>query len=332
MTIRDLTLHNGRADKSVGAALLLDGADVTLERVHIRDSYAILGGAAFVNFGTLRITKCALTTNMADGGGAIYNMGTVVMKGSTVSGNSGGNGGGIYNGGTLEVSDSTFTNNWSDVGGGIYDGGTMTIRSSIVAGNSAPMFEQADIYPNSFYGSLGANVIGIADGVIYGPGDQVGTFEEPLDAKLGPLGNNGGTTPTHALMSGSPAIDRGNSAETTDQRGLPRVVDHPGYINAANGEDAGAFEVQAPSAAPVRVSGRVTDARGRSVTGATVTFTSADGGVRVARANSFGYYSIPDLRPGESYAVTVKDRSGQTWGTRMLTPTGDVDGLDFTAR
>ena len=56
---------------------------------------------------------------------------------------------------------------------------------------------------------------------------------------LAPLGNYGGPTQTMALLPGSPAIDAGNNAlipagVTTDQRGLPRIVD--GTV------DIGAFE------------------------------------------------------------------------------------------
>ena len=42
-------------------------------------------------------------------------------------------------------------------------------------------------------------------------GDQVGTTAAPIDAKLGPLADNGGPTATHALLPGSPAIDSGES-------------------------------------------------------------------------------------------------------------------------
>jgi cysteine-rich repeat protein len=51
------------------------------------------------------------------------------------------------------------------------------------------------------------------------------------DASLGPLADNGGQTPTHALLAGSPAIDAGNPAApgggpgtcpTTDQRQIGR--------------------------------------------------------------------------------------------------------------
>jgi hypothetical protein len=58
---------------------------------------------------------------------------------------------------------------------------------------------------------------------------------------LAPLGNYGGPTQTMALLPGSPALDAGSNALlptglTTDQRGLPRIVN--GTV------DIGAFESQ----------------------------------------------------------------------------------------
>ena len=54
---------------------------------------------------------------------------------------------------------------------------------------------------------------------------------------------------THALISGSPAIDKGKSfGSTTDQRstGFPRLYDDPAIANAAGGDgtDIGAYESQ----------------------------------------------------------------------------------------
>ena len=65
---------------------------------------------------------------------------------------------------------------------------------------------------------------------------------------LGPLQNNGGPTLTHALLSGSTAIEGGNSSgSNTDQRGFARPVDIPAITNATGGDgsDIGAYEVQA---------------------------------------------------------------------------------------
>jgi hypothetical protein len=54
----------------------------------------------------------------------------------------------------------------------------------------------------------------------YADTDLVGTAANPIDAKLGPLQDNGGLTPTMALLPGSPG--------EWDQRG-------PGYPRLVNG-------------------------------------------------------------------------------------------------
>jgi hypothetical protein len=69
-----------------------------------------------------------------------------------------------------------------------------------------------------------------------------------MDAKIGPLANSGGSTPTIALLPGSAAIDRANTsaAPFTDQRGFPRP--------AGAAADIGAFEYG--SVPPVLTIGR----------------------------------------------------------------------------
>ena len=66
---------------------------------------------------------------------------------------------------------------------------------------------------------------------------------------LGPLQANGGLTQTHALMPGSPAIDRGDPAilpgTSTDQRGFERVVDGDAIPGAR--ADMGSYEFGALS-------------------------------------------------------------------------------------
>ncbi len=69
------------------------------------------------------------------------------------------------------------------------------------------------------------------------------------DPLLRPLGNYGGPTKTFALPKTSPAIDAGMAfGSSTDQRGLPRMVDYPGVPTPAGGDDSdiGAFELQLP--------------------------------------------------------------------------------------
>ena len=69
------------------------------------------------------------------------------------------------------------------------------------------------------------------------------------DARLAPLGDNGGPTRTHALLAGSPAIDGGDPS-----RCLPRdqrLIDRPGGAC-----DIGAFEGNFPRRAEAAISRR----------------------------------------------------------------------------
>jgi hypothetical protein len=116
-------------------------------------------GGAIWNGGTLTISACNLSNNLAINGnlglgGAIYNAGTLTVSNSTLDNNSVyletwdylyvGDGGAIYNAGTLTVSNSTLDGNTATVrgggdGGGIYNasGATAIITGSSLSGNSA---------------------------------------------------------------------------------------------------------------------------------------------------------------------------------------------------
>jgi|CXWL01.1.fsa_nt_gi hypothetical protein len=81
-------------------------------------------------------------------------------------------------------------------------------------------------------------------GLLDGPGDIRNT--NPL---LGPLRNNGGPTRTHALLSGSPAIDRGDPGFNPNIFTPPMLYDQrgPGFLRVVNGRlDIGAFEARRP--------------------------------------------------------------------------------------
>ena len=130
------------------------------------------------------------------------------------------------------------------------------MKNSIIAGNTSSQEEDNDCYgrftlPGRIYTSLGRNLVGAGTGCPSdGPGDILVDPDEVSNQILGPLQDNGGPTETHALLTGSPAIDAGEAVcadvdgnpLTTDQRGALRPVD--GNDDGVAACDIGAFELQ----------------------------------------------------------------------------------------
>jgi hypothetical protein len=173
----------------------------------------------------------------ASGGGARggYYAGVDIYN-STVTGNSA-VGKGAYGGafaGAVEVYESTVTNNTAPAGGafggGSYDfGGEVILSNTIVAGNVATDPGASTDCEQGDFKSRGGNLI-------EQPGDceLLPTDVGGVDPMLGPLRDNGGPTPTQALLEGSPAIGLAvkKFATDNDQRGKSRGKD----------PDSGAYE------------------------------------------------------------------------------------------
>ncbi len=241
-TIAGLTITGGMVANNDGGGIQNAGT-LTLTNCTVTNSAAtgtVLNeptGGGIYNNGTLEATNCTIANNSAvfDGGG-IDNDGTATLVNCTITGNqTSGDGGGIQNEGVLSATNCTIANNLASVfGGGISVGvnsTSTTPANTIVAGNSAP--SGPDI--SGTVSSRGYNLIGNASG----SGGFVSTDLTNVNPVLGILQNNGGPTPTVALLPGSPAIAAGSvtlipAGITTDQRGLPRTV---------NGKvDIGAFQ------------------------------------------------------------------------------------------
>jgi CSLREA domain-containing protein len=222
------------------------------------------GGAIYNSpSGTLTVNNCTFANNLAAGGngannpdfgggnggagqgGAISSLGTMTLTACTLSGNTG-------TGGNAGTGNATVNNGQPGKGsGGITSTGNSTVRNSISAGNIGNHGGGTDA--DGTFTSSGYNLIGIGAGStgFTAASDQVGTTASPLNAKLGALANNGGPTQTMALLTGSPAIDKGSSTSlNTDQRGsgFVRPSEDQTIANAIGGDgsDIGAFEVQVP--------------------------------------------------------------------------------------
>jgi len=221
------TILNSTVRDSSDWGIRNDGGDVMLQNDIVSNNAD--DGIINDNQGsTLTVLASTIADNAAEG---IYTNGiSATIVNSTISGNSDG----IY---AMQapalITNSTISGNH---GYGIASpGGGVTLSNSIVAGNLQDVSWQ--------FTSLGHNLIGVGDsGSGYVSSDLVGTTAKPLDAKLGSLQNNGGPTPTMALLTGSPALDAGSDANAppTDQRGVPRPQ--------GTHVDIGAYELEVPIA------------------------------------------------------------------------------------
>ncbi len=243
---------------SSGASLTITGSTIS-GNTSSRLGAGILvssNGATTTNITGSTISNNILNTTQGfDGGGGLFLGGTdtATITNSTISGNTVtttsniGNGGGIYADGTLTLTSSTVAGNTAAFdGGGLYrpttSGNPVNLRNSIFANNTAGG-TAPDIF--GLVNSNGFNLIKTTTGAtITG---TTATNITGVDPMLGVLAHNGGSTMTHALLTGSPAIDKGESSgSATDQRGQTRPVDKPSIPNAAGGDgaDIGAFEDQ----------------------------------------------------------------------------------------
>ncbi|MCA1624222.1 MAG: FG-GAP-like repeat-containing protein [Acidobacteria bacterium] len=216
LTISGVTLTAGSGtsvrSKYGGGAIIASGGSLTLDSVHVKDNSTFSAKAE------------------ASGGGFCNHWGGIIMRSVTITNNSA-----------------------RDIGGIDHYADSFNFGNTIVAGNIATSGFSPEISYGGAYGitSAGGNLVGDSPGDSTNTGGTAITYQptdiRDADPMLGALQNNGGTTPTHALLVGSPAIDaglnalavdpfNGNATLAFDQRrtGFPR------QLGAA--VDIGAFE------------------------------------------------------------------------------------------
>jgi hypothetical protein len=262
VTISNVTIQGGQAsDLSLAGGGVYNISKLALIDCQIFSNTASLGGGIF-NAGTLWLTNTVVISNAAslgfNQGGGIYNASFLSLYNSAVISNTAQDaGGGIFGDGTGDdtlLKNVTISGNRAErAGGGIFGGAKTNLNYTTVYGNvslsGAGIYDLGhnDVIANSIVGgNTGGDCVGPWQSAGYNlaPSDcSLGaptdvTTDDPL---LGPLQDNGGSTLTHALAGGSPALDRipagasgCGSAVKFDQRGVARPH--------GNGCDIGAYE------------------------------------------------------------------------------------------
>lgn len=268
-TIEGLTVTGGNVGDSGGGIANGVRSTLAVQNNVISNNEASFFGAGITNGSdsTLTLTDSTVSDNAATGGSGagagIFNSGALNVVQSTVSGNTAvSNGGGILNTANAAITNSTISGNTASREGGIFtNSATSTgISNSTITANSSGvqtvLAGGAEVFSSVIAGNTGSDVDGDFDSEgwnLIGTGPATGEFTNigdqngVTDPGLGPLADNGGPTQTHAVRSGSPALDKGNGGSlTVDQRGEPRPVDFPSVANATGGDgsDVGSFELQ----------------------------------------------------------------------------------------
>ena len=257
-TFSDCAFVENAALGGGGGAMNAESGAVVIERCEFIDNTAQDDGGAINAATPIPMTDCLIQGNTAgqDGGGlngfnsAAYTLDRVTIAdntaardgggvrvfgnanafvNTTISANHAGNDAGalwIWSAATTTITNTTIhANSAGNTGGGLrIQSGPLVLSNSIVSGSTG-----VDIFGP--INDLGHNLVQDGSGLT-APTSRTG------DPMLAPLADNGGLTPTHHLIFGSPAIHAGDCAAgtvTTDQRGVARPQD-------AFGCDIGAYE------------------------------------------------------------------------------------------
>lgn len=233
MTLFDTTLDSNQAEGGGGLFDTGSHDSLIVGSTLSRNQAVGGGGISSRSLVTLTVADSTISGNQAqDTGGGIYTNGTVKLYFVTVADNS-------VTGETSETDTTGDTTAEASTGGGgagvnTFGSGSILLSNTLLANNLV-----GTTLANCGASGGASEIDLVDDGYNLDSGDSchlsAGGDLTGVDPRIGPLGNNGGPTETHALQSGSPAIDAGRSPGVTlsvmdtsfdparvDQRNLPR--------------------------------------------------------------------------------------------------------------
>lgn len=331
-SLSDLTIRNGNPGIDKAGGISNRSTTLTISDVMLTGNTADGNGGGLDAGGasTTTITNSTISDNSSTSnrGGGVFSQGTLSLTNVTVSGNAARFGGGLNCAASCTATNVTVTaNSASTDGDGIrtQDAGSISLKNSIVADNAAGQECSGTVV------SLGNNLSSDGTCSLTGPGDKPNT--SPL---LGPLQDNGGSTDTHELLAGSPAIDAGTNVgcPATDQRGVARPIDGDGDTVAVC--DIGAYEAPILNVAILSLMKNVTTLEDpfngttnpKAIPGATMLYTIrlTNFGSGPADADSV---VISDSIPANT-ALRVIDFDGSNAGPVAFVDGTPTSGLTYT--
>jgi hypothetical protein len=245
VTVRDLTLRDGRPSSGGGGNVYLAGGGLTLIGVRVTGGEASSGGGLRVTWGSLggalTLTRSLVDGNTATGtspgeggGGITLDAGTgpasLTVIDSTIANNTAVRGGGIFatnstpltlRGATIAYNQAVQTGN----AGGIQGNSSVTALGSIIAGNTgvgagAPFPTQSNCLPALPVTDQGGNVENTNQC------DLTAASRPNTDPQLAAALDETQQPPTLNIPETSPAVDFAtcDASRPTDQRGLPRSL------------------------------------------------------------------------------------------------------------
>jgi hypothetical protein len=271
--IQNLTMRHGHpmGDCPRGGGAIANYGTLWLDRCILTDNLGQCGGALLNRDGKVFAFDCMFVHNESDGGvnmaglqgmgsggGVKSTKGEMLLDGCTVADNVARKKGGAIKNcclSTLTMINCTVSGN-ACKSGGVHLNGPALIDHCTIVFNTAPFSLGAGLFVNSQSIIRNTIVFGNAMGDVTVEMEEDGALAEFInvwigdgrtgigaftgDPLLGLLGDNGGLTWTHLLLSGSRAIDAAvfdAESPLIDQRGLPRP--------SGNAPDLGAVEVGA---------------------------------------------------------------------------------------
>ncbi len=334
-------ITGNHGDSSGDGAGIFNRGTMTLDETTVSGNVGLGGGfygGGIRSDGSLTVLNSTISGNLTQGqGGGIYTAaGTLTIIDSTIANNTAlgsGGGGGILTNAATTITNSTIVGNIdatagsAGAGGIVVGSGNPLLVNTVVAGNFAASGTSADVR-GAFSAGSANNFLGVGDGAagFAAPnGNQLGTAAAPLDAKLGPLQDNGGRTFTMLPLASSPLIDAGLNASAISATGATLLSDQrgPGFARTVEFNVGGGATVDI---------GAVEFASAADASGVT-TFTYTNIGGTQINVTLTGGGTFDLLRNTQGTTLSRLEIHGATAASalavKVLTPGGtvNVDGL-----